>query len=96
LGIHPTGTPNRYVTFGGGRGWKRTFWWTETYFATTTDHTSSNIISRDREHTIFRHGARVEHEPARPVDARRRRRRHGLTVGGTCMHRPSIVLRKLY
>jgi hypothetical protein len=25
LGIQPTRTPNRYVTFGGGRGWKRTF-----------------------------------------------------------------------
>jgi hypothetical protein len=31
----------------GGR--KAYFWWTETYFATATDHTSSNIISRDKE-----------------------------------------------
>jgi hypothetical protein len=30
------------------RDWmKAYFWWTETYFATATDHTSSNIISRD-------------------------------------------------
>jgi hypothetical protein len=26
---------------------KAYFWWTETYFATATDHTCSNIISRD-------------------------------------------------
>jgi hypothetical protein len=29
----------------GGR--KAYFWWTKKYFATATDHTSSNIISRD-------------------------------------------------
>jgi hypothetical protein len=26
---------------------KTYFWWTKTYFATATDYTSSNIISRD-------------------------------------------------
>jgi hypothetical protein len=26
---------------------KAYFWWTETYFATATDHTSSNIINRE-------------------------------------------------